>query len=109
MAGASPDGLVSPDGLIEIKCPLDDAHYDTLKNGKIDGGYMKQMQWELACAERKWADYVSFNPEWPEDLQLKIIRVERDDKTIAELEKQVAIFLKEVDEAVKWRTEKVAA
>ena len=101
MSGASPDGLVAPDGIIQIKCPLDDAHYETLKNDKIDGGYIKQIQWELACTERKWADYVSFNPEWPDGLQLKIIRVDRDDEMIAELEKQVIIFLKEVDKEVK--------
>lgn len=102
MAGSSPDGLVVPDGLVQIKCPLDDAHYETLKNDKIDGGYVKQMQWEMACAERKWCDFVSYNPEWEYvDLQLKIIRVDRDDEMIAELEKQVIIFLQEVDDEVK--------
>ena len=106
MSGCSPDGLVAPDGLIQIKCPLDDAHYETLKNDKIDGGYIKQIQWEMACTERKWCDYVSFNPEWPDDLQLKIIRIDRDDEMIAELEKQVVIFLKEVDEEVKSLTER---
>ena len=110
MSGASPDGLVAPDGIIQIKCPLDEAHYETLKNDKIDGGYIKQIQWEMACTERNWADYVSFNPEWEEEEdRLKIIRVDRDDEMIAELEKQVVIFLKEVDEEVKQYGMKIAA
>jgi putative phage-type endonuclease len=106
MAGASPDGLVGLHGLLQIKCPLDDAHYDTLKTDKIDGGYIKQMQWEMCCADRSYCDFVSFNPGWPPELQLKIILVERDDKLIAELEKEVVIFLKEVDEEVKALTDR---
>lgn len=98
MSGASPDGFVGDDGLIEIKCPNTATHIDTLLGEEIDGKYIKQMQWQMACTRRKWCDFVSFDPRLPTDLQLKIIRVERDGALIADLEDDVRMFLKEVDE-----------
>jgi len=44
---------------------------------------------------------VSFDPRFPAHLQMIVIRVERDDELIATLEKEVTIFLKEVDETVQ--------
>lgn len=100
MAGCSPDGLVNDDGLIEIKCPRWSTHQDTLLRGDIPDKYMKQMQWQLACCPgRTWCDYISYSPQWREDLRLKIIRVPRDNEMIDYLEKQVRVFLHEVDQA----------
>ena len=48
-AGASPDGLVGEDGLIEIKCPNTATHLDALRTEKIPGKYQKQMLWQMAC------------------------------------------------------------
>lgn len=100
MTGASPDGLVGDDGLIEIKCPLTTTHTDTLISGKAPSKYIPQMQWQMACTGRKWCDFVSFNPDFPENLQLFVVRVERDDTLIQELEDGVKKFLSEVDETV---------
>ncbi len=100
MAGASPDGLIGEDGLVEIKCPGTATHIDTLLGEPIADKYIKQMQWQMACTERKWCDFASYDPRLPADLQLKVIRVERDNDHIASLEKEVAIFLKEIDEKI---------
>ena len=100
MTGASPDGLVGDDGLIEIKCPLTTTHTDTLISGKAPSKYIPQMQWQMACTGRKWCDFVSYNPDFPENLQLFVVRVERDDTLIKELEDGVKKFLSEVDETV---------
>lgn len=100
MSGASPDGLVGDDGLIEIKCPLTTTHTDTLISGKAPSKYIPQMQWQMACTGRKWCDFVSYNPDFPENLQLFVVRVERDDTLIEELEDGVKKFLSEVDETV---------
>jgi len=97
MSGASPDGTVGEDGLVEIKAPNTATHIDTLLGEEIDGKYIKQMQWQLACTGRKWCDFVSFDPRLPAELQIKIIRVNRDDVLIASLEKDVTDFLKEID------------
>lgn len=97
-AGASPDGLVGVNGLIEIKCPNTAAHIETLLSGEADSKYVKQMQWQMACTGRSWCDFVSFDPRMPEDLRLFVKRVERNDSLIAELEKEVREFLAELEE-----------
>jgi putative phage-type endonuclease len=100
MAGASPDGLIGDDGLVEIKCPNTATHIETLIAKKADARYINQMQWQMAVTGRKWCDFVSFDPRMPEDLQLFVTRVERDDKKIAELEAAVIEFLNEVDQKI---------
>lgn len=99
-AGASPDGLVGEDGLIEIKCPTTATHIDTLLNGTINDRYRLQMLWQMACTGRKWCDFVSYDPRMPEDMQLYIKRFERDDKEIKEVENAVVDFLEEVKKTV---------
>jgi len=84
-AQASPDGLVGDDGLVEIKCPLTATHIATLRGGEIDGKYMKQMQWQMACTGRAWCDFCSFDPRLPAEMQLHIRRVSRDPVLIVEL------------------------
>lgn len=101
MSGASPDGLVGEDGMIEIKCPNTATHLDTLLSGEADKRYTYQQQWQMACTGRKWNDFVSFDPRMPDNLQLFIKRVERDDELIKELEAEVVKFLAEVDEKVE--------
>lgn len=97
MAGASPDGLVGDDGLIEVKCPLTKTHIDTLLGSSVDGTYVKQMQFQMACTGRQWCDFVSFDPRMPEDLRLFVKRIPRDAETITGIEKEVVTFLAEVD------------
>ncbi len=96
MSGASPDGLVGADGLVEIKCCNTATHLETLLSGDIDPDYITQIQWQLACTQRKWCDYVGFDPRLPAHLQLFIKRVERDQRTIIELETEVSGFLREL-------------
>lgn len=95
-AGASPDGLVGRDGLIEIKCPNSATHIRTLQNKKPAGHYVTQMMWQMACTERAWCDFISFDPRMPQGLQLFVTRITRDDKVIEHLEKEVTAFLEEV-------------
>ena len=97
MSGASPDGLAGNDGLVEIKCPNTATHLDTLLGAEIDGKYIKQMQWQMACTGRPWCDFVSFDPRLPVELQMKIRRVERDQPLIDALEKDVSEFLAEIE------------
>lgn len=100
MAGASPDGLVGEDGLVEIKCPNTSTHIATLMADKAPSQYIPQMQWQMACTGRAWCDFVSFDPRMPEDTQLFIKRVPRDNALIAEYEAEVVKFLAEVQETV---------
>jgi len=108
MAGASPDGLVGDGGLVEIKCPMTATHIDTLLSQSVPTRYNIQMQWQMACTGRKWCDFVSFDPRMPEGMQIFIKRVERDDVLISELEKEVTIFLSEIDTKIVQLKEKTS-
>jgi putative phage-type endonuclease len=100
MSGASPDGMVSIDGLIEIKCPETKAHIDTILSGEAPAKYIPQMQWQMACTGRAWCDFVSFDPRMPEDMQMFVRRVLRDDDLINEYEVAVIDFIDEIDTTV---------
>ena len=100
MSGASPDGLVAADGLVEIKCPSTATHIDTLLGQAIPERYILQMYWQMACTGRKWCDYVSFDPRMPEDMRFFRHRLDRDEATIGELAKAVQVLLAEIDDTV---------
>jgi putative phage-type endonuclease len=97
MAGASPDGLVGDDGLLEIKCPNTATHIETLLSQSVPGKYNTQMQFQMACTGRKWCDFVSFDNRLPNELQLFVKRVPRDNEFIKQMEDEVVKFLNELD------------
>ena len=96
-AGASPDGLVGDDGLIEIKCPNTATHIETLLSERVPAKYITQMMWQMTCTGRKWCDFVSFDPRMPEGLQIFIKRVEFHDSIVKGLESEVKEFLTELE------------
>ena len=97
MSGASPDGRVGGDGLIEIKCPNTATHIETLLGGTVPSKYRTQMQWQMACEGRAWCDFVSYDPRMPESMRLFVRRIEREPSTIADLEREVKAFLSDLD------------
>lgn len=99
LAGASPDGLVGNDGGIECKCPLTATHIETLLKG-MPPEHIPQIQGAMWLTGRKWWDFISFDPRMPENLQLFVQRVHRDDVYIKRLEEEVRGFLSEVDQLI---------
>ena len=93
--GCSPDGIVG-EGLIEIKCPNTATHIETVLENKAPSKYIPQMQCQMACTGAKWCDFVSFDPRVPDDLQLFVVRVDRDQEYIDAMEVEVKQFLSEV-------------
>lgn len=100
MSGASPDGLVG-DGCVEYKCPQTATHLEYLLAGKPPEKYVIQMQWQMACTNRAFCEFVSYDPRLPKHLQMLVVRVSRDDKRIAELETEVCKFLAELDDKLQ--------
>lgn len=100
MSGASPDGLIGDDGLLEIKCPTSATHISTLLGQSVPSKYNTQIQWQIACTGRSWCDFVSYDPRLPESMRLFVQRVHRDHTYITELEAFVIDFLDEVDRTV---------
>ena len=107
-SGASPDGAVNAEeegkyaGLIEIKCPIETTHTNTLMSKSVPSKYIPQIQWQMASVSPnvKWVDFISYNPNFPVELQLFVYRVDRDNDYIAELEAEVVKFLDEVDQTI---------
>jgi putative phage-type endonuclease len=107
-SGASPDGAVNAEeegkyaGLIEIKCPIETTHTNTLMSKSVPSKYIPQIQWQMASVSPnvKWCDFISYNPNFPDTMQLFVARVERDNAYIAELEAEVIKFLDEVDQTI---------
>ena len=97
-SGASPDGLVGDDGLVEFKCPATSTMLDTLLAGEVPSKHIPQLQWQMACTGRKWCDFCSHDPRLPEHLRMFVKRVERDDDYIKVLEGEVTVFLAELEE-----------
>jgi len=115
MAGCSPDGLIwgdenvmpdgygSIEGAVEIKCPKAATHLDYMLQGEdaIEGGYIKQMQWQMACCELRWVDFCSYHPSFPTNQQLVVIRIYRDEEMISKQKDLAVTFLAGVDRMVR--------
>jgi len=101
MAGASPDALVGDDGVVEVKCPESKGMLETLLTKKVPAKYFAQMQFQLSCTGRQWADYVVFDPRMPPKAQLFVTRIPRDNAFITEMEAEIVKFLAEVDSQVQ--------
>lgn len=106
MSGASPDGLVGEDGLVEIKCPNTSTHIETLLSETVPGKYRMQMLWQMACTGREWCDFVSFDPRLPGDMQLWLCRITAAPGEIDAVESAVAEFLGELDAKIDALTAK---
>lgn len=100
LTGASPDGLVGTDGLLELKCPKTATHIGFLRGRSVPGKYVLQMQWQMACTGRKWCDFVSYNSKMPPRLQLFVARCMFDAKKAAEIYTAIVVFLEEVQAIV---------
>ena len=98
-AGASPDGLVGDDGLLEIKCPSAPVHVEYLRAGILPPKYKAQVMGQLWVTDRKWCDFLSYHPE----IKPFCIRVFRDDDFIKTLE----LILSEACDTISTYTEQL--
>ena len=97
--GGSPDGLVGDDGVIEIKSVISSTHYATLKRGSYDPSYHWQLMGHLLATQRAWVDFISYCSDFPENKQLIVYRVRRQD--VADDLKSLSGRLNEFLELVK--------
>lgn len=95
--GASPDGIVENEGILEIKVPKRETHAEYLIAESVPAEYLPQCHWLMACTGLKFVDFVSWCPEFPEPLDVFICRLERKEAVIASMEADAEKFLAEVD------------
>lgn len=101
LAGASPDGLIDEEGGLEIKCPERSAHLRYLQQDMEPPEYTWQIQGGMWITSRQWWDFVSYNPDFPQHLQLIVRRIKRNEEAIKKLAAEVVKFLAEVDAEVE--------
>lgn len=94
--GATPDGLVGSDGLLEVKCPTTPKHLAWVMAGEVPTEHRPQMLCQLACTRRKWVDFVSYDPRVKGKSRLFIVRFEPDAAEIEKLEAGAREFLAEL-------------
>lgn len=96
-AGASPDGLIGEDGLVQFKIVKTACHLDWLMARIVPVEHRPQMYFEMACTGRQWNDFVSYEPNLPPQHQLFVARLRRDEVAINEIEIEVEKFNAEID------------
>ena len=94
--GASPDGLIDNDGLLEIKCPNTETHLEYMLAKKVPTEYVKQIQCQLWVTNRKWCEFVSYDPRLGTK-NLFHIHVDRDEELIAQMYDAVKEFERDLE------------
>jgi exodeoxyribonuclease (lambda-induced) len=101
MAGCSPDGFVSDDRIVSIKCPIPATHLDYLRSGTIPREYFSQLLQECWLTGRRRCDFFSYNPDFADlGLDWKLVQFTVTDDEVAVYAKQAIAFLQEVDREV---------
>jgi putative phage-type endonuclease len=99
--GYSPDGLVSENGLIEIKCPSSAKHFEYLDTQEIPKEYINQMVLGMIVTKRKWCDFISYDPRFPKSMQLFVKRIFAKDYDTEGFLKSVREFNNEVEQSIR--------
>ena len=98
--GGSPDGLSSDGAIIEVKCPYNTHnHLKYILYGCDE--HMPQIQGYLWITGRKKCYFISYDPRMPEDLQMHVKTIMRDEEYIKELSERVQAFDTYVIELIK--------
>lgn len=103
MAGASPDGLVGTDGLVEIKCLRSANHlFKAIKSQEVPEEYLPQIWMQLWITNRDWCDFIAYDSRLPEGLKMFVQRVDRELAVENALIQNVTEFLAEVDKEMEY-------
>jgi len=101
LAGCSPDGFVGDDGLVEAKCPRSANHLAYLRAGTVPKEHVPQLVHALWITGRQWVDLVSYDPRFPDPLQLFVVRYPRNETDVKSYELAATLFLREVEEELQ--------
>ena len=99
-AGASPDGLIGADAIIEIKCPTTKTMLQTLNDNLPDERYVLQCQWQMACTNSRYAWLVYFDPRLDDSMCMKRFYIERDFALITKIENFVHDFNTQINDTI---------
>ena len=98
---ASPDGLIrGENSCLELKAPTHVTHAKNLMSDSMPKNYIYQVQHQIQCTESDFAYFASYHPDFPKDLRLKIVKVERDDEVINSLNTAIRQFDIEIEDLI---------
>lgn len=100
LIGDSPDGNVGDPGCVEVKSVIPKTQWKRIKKGGIDTAYKWQIHGHIWLGNKQWCDFISYCPEMPENKQLHVVRVERDESIIEQLELRINEFREVVKDHV---------
>jgi hypothetical protein len=102
MIGCSLDFDVNDfEGFGELKCPKPAIHIEYIRANRVPPAYVKQITHNFLVTGAKWVDFISYNRDVPEHLQLLVVRAYRNEFDIAGYETALHRFLTEVNITVK--------
>lgn len=103
--GCSPDRLVGDEGLLEIKCPAPQTQIGYLLTGGVEEKYTPQLQGQLYVTARQWVDILSYDPDFPDHVIMRVTRNEEFIKTLAEAIDKFNSYVADgiIDLAERWK------
>lgn len=104
-SGSSPDGLVSDNSVLEIKCPTKINFFKVVAFDYIDNKYFYQMQKQMSDTGSKQAYYFVYYIQDGEEFWHEIL-VPRCEKTISLIKERIEIAVKLRDEYIALIKEK---
>jgi len=89
-SGASPDGLVGNDGVLEIKCPRPEKVFRIIKDGvsALDKKWTDQVQWEMNCTNSQKCYFFVYCIWKGKPIYHELI-IERDENRINEIKARI--------------------
>lgn len=102
LVGCSLDGHIGDyEGIVEIKAPRDANHFECWKARAVPDRYKPQLAHALWITGADFAEFVSYSPNFPPDMRLAIVRLNRADADLKNHEKKALAFLAEVQAEVE--------
>jgi len=114
--GGSPDGLLLPEGIIEVKCPYSSANHfkhglikDDADFKKVAPNYYYQCMSNIICSKAEWCDFISYDPRVDPQFTMFVYRLYRNEEEIKNIESRLEIsinYMKELLEKIQIATKK---
>lgn len=101
MIGASPDGLIDDNGILELKVPRSATHLRYIRANVMPTDHLPQLLHNLYVTGARYADFMSFDPRFPAPLQTFYVRIERQEDQIRDYERKLLAFLAEIEAEVE--------
>ena len=106
--GGSPDGLLPPGGIIEVKCPFSSANHfkhgmikDDTDFKKVVPAYYYQCMSNIICADVEWCDFISYDPRVHDEYKMFVYRLYRNQEEVEMINQRLDVATKYMQELIE--------